>query len=387
MSSPLRRALLAVLALALACAPRARPPAAPPPLTAEQVARLLPPRVADRAGWAEDVVAALTALELEPQPERVCQVLAVIEQESGFEANPPVRDLARIVRRRLDAYADKLGPLGPPLVRELLSAKPPYARETFGERLERVRTERDLDRVFREMLAHYEAQHPVAYRTADLASSLFTSRGLADLNPITTAGPMQVSVRFAEDWAREKDLPVEPVRDDLYTRRGGVYFGAARLLSFEAGYTEPLYRFADYNAGVYASRNAALQAQLSRLTGLPLATDGDLLRYDSEARPLPEPSRTFTALLAFRDRYAPDLSERQLRRDAEKEKTRELEETRTWEAVRKAYRARTGEEPAYAQLPDVALQSPKLSRARSTAWFARSVQGRYEKCLARHAAP
>jgi len=34
-------------------------------------------------------------------------------------------------------------------------------------------------------------------------------------------------------------------------------------------------------------------------------------------------------------------------------------------------------------LPDVKLRSPKMKNERSTAWFARSVQGRYEKCLAR----
>jgi hypothetical protein len=43
------------------------------------------------------------------------------------------------------------------------------------------------------------------------------------------------------------------------------------LFGHQAEYTEALHRFADYNAGVYASRNAAIQAQVARLTGAKLA--------------------------------------------------------------------------------------------------------------------
>ena len=58
------------------------------------VEELLPARLADRRGWAEDMYAALSALRVEPTAENVCAVIAVIEQESSFRVDPSVPGLA-----------------------------------------------------------------------------------------------------------------------------------------------------------------------------------------------------------------------------------------------------------------------------------------------------
>ncbi len=389
-SHPLPRVLaVGLLALLAACARNVRPaePPLPPRVTVEQAAKLMPPDEKDREGWAEDVMAALEAHRLYPSAEAVCSVFAVIEQESGFETNPPVAGLARIVQQRMEAYADKLGPLGPPAVKALLEGKAPGQTQTFEQRLKQVRTERDLDRIFRELLEYYETEYPKSYAAAQLASTLFKSTRLEDLNPITTAGSMQVSVKFSAELAGGDEEAMRRVREELYTRGGGVYYGSARLLGYEAHYDDPIYRFADYNAGFYASRNAAVQAQVSRLTGLQLVPDGDLLAYDKQGEPLDQDSNSLKALLAFRQRYASDdLSERRVRKDALLEKELAFEETDTWNAIKRAYQEVTGETPAYAQLPTVVIRSPKMSSERSTAWFAQSVNRRYQKCMARYAA-
>ncbi|HEY0094736.1 MAG TPA: DUF1615 family protein, partial [Archangium sp.] len=359
----------------------------PPRVTVEQAAKLVPPDEKDREGWAQDVLAALEAHRQYPSAQTVCSVLAVIEQESGFEPNPAVPGLARIVQERLEAYASKLGPLGPPTIKALLEGRAPGETQTFEQRLKQVKTERDLDRVFRELLEYYETEHPKTYTAAQLASALFKSSRLEDLNPITTAGSMQVSVRFSADLAGGDEQAERRVREELYTRGGGVYYGTARLLGYEALYDDPIYRFADYNAGFYASRNAAVQAQVSRLTGIKLVQDGDLLAYDKQGEPVDEDSNSLKALLAFRQRYAPeDLSERRVRKDALKEKELAFEETDTWSAIKRAYQEETGQPPEYARLPTVVIRSPKISGDRSTSWFAQSVNKRYQRCMARYTA-
>lgn len=368
-----------------ACPRQARPDEAlTPRLTLENATALVPSHVPDREGWALDVLTALGAHRLHPDKEAVCSVLAVIEQESGYKANPPVAGLSKIVRGRLESYAGKLGPLARPALKKLLEGRAKGTKLTFDERLEKARTERDLDLLFRDMLRYYESEFPATYTLLDLGHALSGRGNLEGLNPITTAGSMQVAVQFAVDAAEaEGEEEAWAVRDRLYTRAGGVHFGTLRLLGYPTHYDSPLYRFADFNAGFYAARNAAIQEQLGELVGRKLALDGDLLMYDKKAQPLDEDSKTLTAFLAFREKYAPWISERALRREVRKEKLRAFEETDTYRALRAAWEKKTGKPAPYARMPEVVIRSPKMKQERSTAWFARSVERRYLACLAR----
>lgn len=380
---------LMMLLLGVGCATTQDVPVIQPPvvvapqLSPALVAKAFPEHIKDRAGWAEDLFLTLEALELKPSVQNVASVMAILGQESGFDANPVVPGLSALVQKKLDAYAAKLGPLGEPLMKSLLKGTAKGSSQTFYQRIGGLKTERDLDRLFRDILIYYKTEMPVTMTAASLLGTAMTSRSLEDLNPITTAGSMQVSVAYAQGLAKAHGKDPDQVREEIYTRRGGLYYGTARLLGYEAGYSNPIYRFADYNAGFYSSRNAALQAQLAELTGIALVPDGDLLLYGKDGYPLEKDSSSLKAALAWKSKLAPDLSEATLRRDFKQEKTLAFEETATWKAIRASYKKVKGVAPDYAHLPRVTISSPKMSQDRSTAWFARSVRKRYDTFLAR----
>jgi hypothetical protein len=356
---------------------RATPP--DPGLDLTALTTLVRPGTPDARGWAEDVRTAIGEAGVVPDRDHACEVLAIIEQESGYSADPAVPGLAAIVDAEIEESLGGLGPLEKPTRAALLDHVAPGRKETFAARLKRVKTEQDVDLLFRDIVAYHEARAPRLAQTAEL----FFPRLIERHNPVATVGSMQVSVAWAQARGKAEGLEPETVRDLLYTRRGGIHFGVLRLFSIDALYDDPIYRFADYNAGPFASRNAAFQSALAALTGLEVVPDGDLLLYDGKGRPRSEDGQSLQALLAWRLMRAPDLSETRIRKDVRKEKERAFEATQTWDRLRSAYRARFGNDPPYAQLPDVALESPKLAKGRTTRWFAERVDARYEACRAR----
>jgi hypothetical protein len=200
----------------------------------------------------------------------------------------------------------------------------------------------------------------------------------ADSNPVRTGGPMQVSIAFAEQHARARPYPYPhdaSIRHEVFTRRGGVYFGVAHLLDYDAAYDRPLYRFADFNAGHYASRNAAFQQAVTRATGIALVLDGDLVRYDSD-----EPSATESAVRRLAREL--DLTDAQIHRALERGNRADFDRTDLYEGVFALAEKRAGRALPRAVLPRIALASPKITRKLTTEWFAKRVDERYARCLA-----
>src|SRR4051812_13997806 len=256
-------AAFAVLILIAGCAAPGihRPERRPEDVRAE-IARLLPSGAKDREGWSADMAAAFDAIGVDASTANLCAAVAVIGQESNFVADPAVPGLGRIARAEIDRRAEQHHV--PQLVVAAALTVHSSNGKSYGDRIAAVRTERELSLVYEDLIAR-----------VPLGRQLFS-----DANPVHTGGPMQVSVTYAEDYARDHAYPYPvdvSIRREVFTRRGGVYFGVAHLLGYPADYDRMIYRFADYNAGFYASRNAAFQSALAIASGRKLALDGDLI--------------------------------------------------------------------------------------------------------------
>lgn len=324
-----------------------------------QLVRLMPANTADRQGWATDITAAFAAQGIEPSVQNLCSVLAVTEQESTFQANPPVPGLPKIAWKEIDRRADQLH-IPNFLVHTALLIKSPNGK-SYSERLDKVRTEKDLSDIFDDMI-----------NSVPMGQTLF-----GNLNPVHTAGPMQVSVAFAEAHAKGYPYPIDgTLRREVFSRRGGMYFGIAHLLGYPANYSQPIYRFADFNAGWYASRNAAFQAAVSRITGTELALDGDLIRYGSLL-----PGTTELAVRSLGPKL--DMRNPSIRSQLEQGEQLDFEETTLYKRVFAMADQAAGKPMPRAILPGIVLKSPKITRNLTTAWFAKRVDERYQRCMKR----
>ena len=350
--------LMGLLALA-ACSHQAQQPSLTPEQVRAKVARLLPPSASQRQAWAADIQTAFQAQALEPSTQNLCSVIAVIEQESNFQADPQVPGLGGIARAEIDRRAARLHVPGF-LVDAALAIKSPTGK-SYAQRIASVRSERELSDVFDDFIG-----------MVPLGGQLFGT-----LNPVHTAGPMQVSVAFAERNARGYPYPLQgTVRREVFSRRGGVYFGTAHLLGYPVHYPEPLYRFADFNAGHYASRNAAFQAALNRLVKARLALDGDLIDYGSLSA-----GQTELAVRSLGKRL--DMSDSAIRNALDKGEQLDFEDTRVYQRVFELADQVAGKPLPRAILPGITLESPKITRHLTTAWFARRVDERRARCVAR----
>ncbi|MBS8838224.1 surface-exposed outer membrane lipoprotein YaiW, partial [Escherichia coli] len=141
-----------------------------------------------------------------------------------------------------------------------------------------------------------------------------------------------------------------------------------------ASYSAPIYRFADFNAGWYASRNAAFQNAVSKASGVKLALDGDLIRYDSK-----EPGKTELATRKLAGKLG--MSDSEIRRQLEKGDSFSFEETALYKKVYQLAEAKTGKSLPREMLPGIQLESPKITRNLTTAWFAKRVDERRARCM------
>lgn len=318
----------------------------------------LPSTVSDKTGWTEDIYTALTTQGLQPTRENVCAVVAVIEQESNFQANPVVPGLPAIAWKEIHARADRSG-VPWLLVHAALEVKSPTGL-SYAERIDRARTEKDLSDIYEDFIG-----------SVPLGHTLFE-----DHNPIRTRGPMQVNVAFLKRTEATRIYPY-PVKgtlaDELFTRRGSVYFGVAHLLGYSPPYPRYLFRFADYNAGQYASRNAAFQSAVSAASGIPLTPDGALLPHNGDL------GATESAVRALSDRL--EVGNDDIHNALQEGTRADFERTSVYKRVFSLAQQSAHHSLPRALVPRIKLQGPKLSRTLTTDWYAHRVEGRFQQCL------
>lgn len=357
-------------------------------MEAEQIQKVIPPRVNGRQSWSQDIFDIMEQLKIPKTKQNVCSIVAVVDQESNFVADPTVPGLGEkavqeINTRLNEKFEAKLGEMIGGTVAgyfEDVLKNQPTPENNYMSQMRKVKTERELDLLYREIFDYMSQHYHVSALTG--AAKLVGQDIGEKMNPITTLGSMQVHINYAKEHKRQSGNIAE-LRNDLYTQYGGLYYGIHRLMEYPADYDKAIYRFADYNSGMYSSRNAAFQSMLNALTDTEISLDGDLLLYNKDGGIKATQSQTEKELIAAFAQNNVLVTPRQIRSDLKKEKEKKFEDTQTYLALQKLYQNKTNKEPMYAVMPQVVISGPKLSRDYNTNWFASRVNGRYESCMQR----
>src|SRR5690606_13615194 len=135
---------------------------------------------------------------------------------------------------------------------------------------------------------------------------------------------------------------------------------------------------ADFNAGWYASRNAAFQNAVALATGRTLALDGDLL---VPGAPLDRPGETERAVRELAGDLRMDVAT--IRGELEHGDRLDFNDSTLFQRVFALAESRAGKSLPRAMIPGITLESPKITRELTTAWLATRDDNRYRQCMAR----
>lgn len=365
--------MLTVAAIALTGCDAISKPKASNVLSAEQIATRLPSRGQDKAAWANDIHDIFNTLKIERTRSNVCSAVAIIDQESNFKADPPVSNLGATSLKALNAKLDdKLGTTLAGYFRSMLKNEP-TAANSFEKQILKVKTEQQLDKVYHQMFNYFSDKYYTSRITN--VTKLVGGDVAEKLDPITTLGSMQVHIDYARDNQRNSGS-YEDLRRDLYSQYGGLYYGIHRLMLYPTNYPDPIYRFADYNSGMYSSRNAAFQKMLAELSKQKIDLDGDLLIYNASGQ-----SQSEKALNLLAQKGTIALTPRQISSDLKKEKTQAFADSETYRTISSLYKLKTGKTAPNAIMPQVVISGAKLSRDYNTNWYATNVNKRYVACM------
>ncbi len=296
--------------------------------------------------WAKNIIREMIDLRIPLEEKYVSMVVSTIERESNFRADPLTPDMDDIILRKLEEYEEEgffssLGGLKP------LAANSFY--EKYQEEISYIRTEGQLDS-FIDNLEFWEKPFLESFRPE-------------------TIGSMQLNIHKAIILAEKYDgveYSEDEMRAVLYQLEGGLHHGMLYLNEIIDAYTEDhtkslteeniKFIAADYQSGLYASRNSAVQDHLNKLMGTNLVLDGDL-----------GPNTTRIANDFFQSEGREDLMTSSLLTILQDSK--ELEDTEQYQYINP---------PEYAIIPENTVDVAKYNMAITSSGYVAGTYKRYE---------
>ncbi len=304
--------------------------------------------------WANAILRVMIDWNIPLEFEHVSLIVSTIERESDFRADPLTPNIENIIQRKLQEIKEG----GEWLGLKYRGANRFY--EKYKDQIREIKTEKQLEQ-FLDSVGFVEKLFVKGFRPE-------------------TVGSMQLNVEKARVLAQKyshEDYSDKEMRSILYTQKGGVYYGVLYLNEIINVYTDyntkPLDEdrikliAADYQSGLYSSRNAALQNQLNVLLRSNLALDGDI------------GDKTMEVVEEFLIRVGREdlLTRDNLKTFQASEKEDDLEDTIIYHTIKIEYEKRTGNSPEYAIIPENVIDVAKYGTEITSEGYVRGTYARY----------
>ena len=331
--------------------------------------------------WADTIIDSMEAAGIPMTEEKLKYALILLHRESRLRENPPINMTGAYGRiqveidKRLDKIAPEKGDL-----RDFLQKNVDFFEDKYGERIKNAKTEKELDEVMAELRFGVEELLTVTATLIPEEHMQKLWREFQNRAKVKTFGALQVGTRAVQhyyeargEWwvteaeARERALTLRPNLEVGFT-----LFNQA-LEAYRGDPNQVECAFADYNAGLYSSRNVGVQMMAAELSGHDLVLDGDLLIYEAGrvAQVTSNSKRAIWNIPGLKgndhptnpDHYFPDDGWRgsyiKVSRDLRFEKTKKFEQTRLYKYLEWKYQRVTDE-----NIPTCTIPTASDPRAR-----------------------
>lgn len=303
----------------------------------------------EKARWTKEIVEQMSRANIPLNRQNIMIALATIDHESGFHETGILSAPEDILDREMKKFKEE-NPKAYGFIEGQVPKFRAQALKFINDRRaynlahtgKGIFTEMDGDLAIDYVMKSYEAEVPDAVKKIIPKEYLNRYR-------TKTCGSMQLNVKKAIALAKEVDRETytdREMRELLYTRKGGLYYGMLYLKKIIDAHTthygeemsaeEVQYVFTDYNMGVFTTRNAAIQSNIKAL-GKDIAVDGDLLSYDKEGQAL-KGSDTEKAIREVLRDGGEDISDLEINYHLSMEKMIDFEGTRTYRLLCKIFK-------------------------------------------------
>ncbi len=242
--------------------------------------------------WTDAIFSALKNIGVPQTKENVEIALISIHRESRMDTNPKMSVANAFKRKKTEMIKRVRENVPTKALQDFMIRKLEAEFQKYQPQIDAADTEIEVYKVMEQIRYDFSTYARLAQNLSPADGIDEKIANVQDQVRVDTLGAMQVNPKVAVKYYAAKNRHIEyyDAVNWMFQLAPNLEVGFAILFTAieeyeKLGYSRDQavkFAFADYNGGLYSSRNAAFQKALSVISGYKLDTDGDLLIYEHD---------------------------------------------------------------------------------------------------------